>query len=54
MHLDINKTLCIDFDPFIIILTLISIANAYIVKYLLSPQQACGNAGFLSGEVEMQ
>ena len=44
MHLDINNTFRIDFDPFRMILTLISFAIAYI-SYSYHPQQAWGLMG---------
>ena len=43
MHLDINNTFRIDFDPFRMILTLISVANACIIRYPYHPQQAWGH-----------
>ena len=39
MHLDINNPFRIDLDPFRMILTLISVANAYIIRYLYHPNK---------------
>ena len=51
LHLHQNKpaykqhTFRIDFDPFRMILTSISVANTYIVRYQHHPQQAWGPVG---------
>ena len=45
MYLDISNTIHIDFDPFRIILTFISVVNAHIVRYRHHPKQALGPVG---------
>ena len=46
MHLDINNTFPIEFDPSWMILTFISVPNAYIIRrYPHHPQQAWGPVG---------
>ena len=49
MHLDINNTFLIDFDPFQITLTFIFVAIANVIRYPYHTQQAW-NVGFLGGE----
>ena len=45
MQMDIKNTFHIDFDPFQMILTFISVANVYIIRYPYYPQQALGLVG---------
>ena len=50
MHLDINNTFRIDYDPFRMILKFIPVANTFIIGYPNHPQ-ACGLLGILGSWV---